>query len=69
MKVTVRSITQYAVRKSTQYARKVCGPYLVDTKAGNRIYLKFDTNLNGIDEAGESTLSEIVSLYIVFSIS
>ena len=27
--------TQYA---STQYARKVCGPYLVDTKAGN-IYL------------------------------
>ena len=33
--------TQYAstrVRKSTrvrEYARKVCGPYLVDTKAGN----------------------------------
>ena len=41
--------TQYAVREyakvreyastrkyaSTQYARKVCGPYLVDTKAGN----------------------------------
>ena len=26
--------TEYAVR-STQYARKVCGPYLVDTKAGN----------------------------------
>ena len=24
--------TQYAVR---EYARKVCGPYLVDTKAGN----------------------------------
>ena len=23
---------------STQYARKVCGPYLVDTKAGNTIY-------------------------------
>ena len=22
---------------STQYARKVCGPYLVDTKAGNSI--------------------------------
>ena len=37
VKVTARS-TQYAVRKSTrvrEYARKVCGPYLVDTKAGN----------------------------------
>ena len=27
----------------------------------------FSLFLNGIDEAGESTLSEIVSLYIVFS--
>ena len=32
------SSTQYAKVRSTQYARKVCGPYLVDTKAGN-IYL------------------------------
>ena len=28
----VRSTQKYAVR---EYARKVCGPYLVDTKAGN----------------------------------
>ena len=37
--------TQYAVReyakvRSTQYARKVCGPYLVDTKAGNILNLQ-----------------------------
>ena len=30
----VRSTQKYAVR---EYARKVCGPYLVDTKAGNKI--------------------------------
>ena len=34
--------TQYAVRKSTrvrEYARKVCGPYLVDTKAGKSVVI------------------------------
>ena len=51
--------TQYAVREyakvreyastrkyaSTQYARKVCGPYLVDTKAGNSSVLCGDPAL------------------------
>ena len=31
--------TQYAVPRSTQYARKVCGPCLVDTKAGKSPYM------------------------------
>ena len=37
VKVTVRSIIYNAVRSTVrstrEYARKVCGPYLVDTKA------------------------------------
>ena len=32
--------TQYAKVRSTQYARKVCGPYLVDTKAGNTVRVR-----------------------------